>query len=171
MRRLALAAALAVAPLSAAVTLAPRAAAAQDVGLPVGTRAPNATVETLDGKPVDLSRWIGRGPTLLQFWATWCSTCKALEPQLVAVRRKYGSRVALVAVAVSVNQSPARVRAFAQRHPLPVELVYDRQGQATERYDVPATSHIVVLDRTGKVVYTGQGADQNLDAAVQRALR
>jgi len=27
-----------------------------------------------------------------------------------------------------------------------------------------------VLDRTGKVVYTGVGSDQNIDAAIRRAL-
>ena len=145
-------------------------AAAQST-VAVGSRGPSAAVQTLDGQPTDLSRWVGKQPTLLQFWATWCSTCKALEPRLVAVQRKYGNRVALVGVAVSVNQSPARVNAFAARHPLPVQMVYDHDGKATDAYDVPATSYVVVLDRTGKVVYTGQGADQDLDAAVRLALR
>jgi thiol-disulfide isomerase/thioredoxin len=137
----------------------------------VGSRGPSAAVQTLDGRPADLGRWVGKQPTLLQFWATWCSSCKALEPQLVALNKKYAGRLALVGVAVSVNQSPARVKAFAARHPLPVQLVYDHDGKATDAYDVPATSYIVVLDRTGKVVYTGQGPDQDLDAAARLALR
>lgn len=154
----------------ALLAVAPAAARAQSA-VAVGSRAPSAAVRTLDGKPTDLARWVGKQPTLLQFWATWCSSCKALEPQMVALRQKYGARVALVGVAVSVNQSPARVQAFAARHKMPVELVYDADGHATDAYDVPATSYVVVLDRTGKVVYTGQGPDQNLEAAVKLALR
>jgi thiol-disulfide isomerase/thioredoxin len=106
---------------------------------------------------------------LIEFWASWCGNCKQLEPQLRAVARRYGDRVRLVAVAVSVNQSVARVRAFAKQHPLPMEFLYDRAGNATGAYDVAATSHVVVLDRAGKIVYTGQGGDQDLDAAIRKA--
>ena len=37
-------------------------------------------------------------------------------------------------------------------------------------YDVPATSYVVVIDKTGKIVYTGVGGTQNLDAAIKKAL-
>jgi TATA-box binding protein (TBP) (component of TFIID and TFIIIB) len=36
-------------------------------------------------------------------------------------------------------------------------------------YDVPATSYVVVVDKTGKIVYTGVGGTQNLEAAIKRA--
>ena len=156
-------------PLALALLVSAAPLAAQEVGLPVGTQAPAAVVETLDGRRVDLASYVGRTPVLFEFWASWCESCKQLEPQLRTVARKYAGRVKLVAVAVSVNQSPARVRAFAQRHPLPMEFLYDRAGNATGAYDAPATSYIVVVDRAGKVVYTGQGGDQDLDAAIRKA--
>ena len=142
---------------------------AQEIGLPVGTKAPSAVVETLDGRRVDLASYYGKQPVLVEFWASWCENCKQLEPQLRTVARRYAGRVKLVAVAVSVNQSPARVRAYAQQHPMPMDLLYDRAGNATGEYDAPATSYVVVVDRSGKVVYTGQGGDQDLDAAIRKA--
>ena len=155
--------------LAVAVLLSASALGAQEVGLPVGTRAPAAAVETLDGKPADLASYLGKTPAVLEFWASWCENCKALEPQLKAVARKYAGKVRFVAVAVSVNQSPERVRAFARQHPLPVEFVYDRAGKATDVYEAPATSYIVVVARGGKIVYTGQGSAQDLDAAIRKA--
>lgn len=146
-------------------------AVAQELGLPLGTRAPAAAVETLNGGAADLATLTGHGPVLMEFWATWCPNCKALEPQMRQIASRYAGRIRLVGVAVSVSQSPERVRAYAAKYHLPLELYYDRTGKATAAYDVPATSYVVALDRTGKVVYTGQGAEQNLDAAVQRALR
>ena len=143
---------------------------AQDVGLPIGTPAPAAAVETLDGKPVELASYFGRTPVVIEFWASWCSNCRQLEPHVAALARKYGARVKLVAVAVSVNQSPARVQGYLRQRPQPMEFVFDRRGNATGAYDVPATSHVVVVDRSGKIVYTGQGGDQDLDAAVRKAL-
>jgi hypothetical protein len=39
-----------------------------------------------------------------------------------------------------------------------------------DRFNVPATSYVVVLDRQGRIVYTGVGGDQDLVAAVRKAL-
>jgi hypothetical protein len=35
---------------------------------------------------------------------------------------------------------------------------------------VPATSYVVVVNKAGKIVYTGVGGTQNLDAAIRKAL-
>jgi thiol-disulfide isomerase/thioredoxin len=161
LRRLALALSLALAPLTLG---------AQDLGLAIGTQAPAAALETLDGKPANLSQYLGKGPVLIEFWASWCGNCKQLEPQLQAVARKYAGRVKLVAVAVSVNQSPERARRYHAQHKLPVEMLYDRKGDASEAYEAPATSYIVVVNKAGKVVYTGAGGTQDLDAAIRKAL-
>ena len=158
-----------------AVALSAVPALAQDdgLGLAVGSTVPTSglVVESLDGKPLDLAQRLGRGrPVLLQFWATWCGNCKQLEPQLRQIAQQYGAKVAMVGVAVSVNQSAERVRRYQAAHKLPVEIVYDRKGAAADAFEALATSYVVVLDAKGKVVYTGQGGDQNLVAAVKKAL-
>ncbi|HWE43010.1 MAG TPA: TlpA disulfide reductase family protein [Gemmatimonadaceae bacterium] len=144
--------------------------AAQTTGLPLGTQAPEVRVQTIDGKPVWLSSQYGKGPVLIEFWATWCPNCKALEPQIAAAARKYGGKIALVGVAVGVNQSAALVKAYSTKHALPLTVLYDKDGEAADKFDVPATSHIVILNRDGRVVYTGVGSDQDIDAAIRRAL-
>lgn len=156
--------------LALSLVLVPALLPAQELGLPIGTMAPAVALETLDGKPANLARYIGKGPVLIEFWASWCANCKALEPQLAAISKKYGSRVKLVVVAVSVNQSVERAKRYHAQHKLPVEILYDRKGDASEAYEAPATSYVVVIDKAGKVVYTGAGAQQNLDAAVRKAL-
>jgi thiol-disulfide isomerase/thioredoxin len=144
---------------------------AQSVGLPVGTIAPGAAVQTIDGKPIDLKQYIGTTPVVFEFWATWCPNCAELEPTMHALKAKYGDKVKLVGVAVSVNQSPARVKAFAEKHKLPLEVVWDHDGNATDVYLAPATSYVVIVDKAGKVVYTGLGGKQDLDAAVAKLLK
>jgi thiol-disulfide isomerase/thioredoxin len=143
---------------------------AQESGIEVGTKGPGAVVETLDGKAADLARYVGKTPVLLEFWATWCSSCKQLEPQIKALHGKYGKQIRFVGVAVSVNQSPELVKRYVAKHGMPGDQLYDRRGNATGAYDVPATSYIVVLDRAGKIVYTGLGGDQKLEPAIRKAL-
>jgi thiol-disulfide isomerase/thioredoxin len=145
-------------------------ASAQDLGIEVGTRAPAVTVQALDGKTVDLGQYIGKTPMLIEFWATWCPNCRELMPTLLDAEKKYGQRVKFVALAVAINQSPERVRRFLAAHPLPHDTFYDIEGKAAGAFDAPATSYVVVLDKTGRVVYTGLGGKQNLDAALRKAL-
>jgi thiol-disulfide isomerase/thioredoxin len=107
---------------------------------------------------------------LLEFWATWCSICKALLPQLEAVHNTFGDRVTLVGVNVTVNDSKTRVRRYLEEHHPPFQVLYDEKGAGVRAFDVPATSFIVVLDRSGTVAYTGSGDGQDLVAAVRKAM-
>lgn len=159
MKRLALLVALAFA--------APALLAAQDIGLPVGTKAPGIIVEDLDGKPVDLGGYVGKQPMLLEFWATWCPLCRALEPALKAAHARYGSTVRFVAIGVGVNETPASIRRHLADRPLPFPVLFDASGGAVRAYQAPTTSYIVVLDAGGKVTYTGAGAEQDITAALR----
>ena len=146
-------------------------AAAQDAGIPIGEQAPGGPLETLAGQTVDLASYLGKQqPTVIEFWATWCPNCKQLDPAMRAAHAKYGASVRFVTVAVSVNQSLERVKAWQAANKLPGALLYDRKGTVSGAYDVPATSYVVVADKSGKVVYTGVGGTQNLDAAIKKAM-
>lgn len=151
----------------AAVSLATP-ALAQDLGIEVGSTAPAVIVHTLDGKQVDLGQYIGKKPMLIEFWATWCGNCRELMPALLEAEKKYGKSVKFLALAVAINQSPERVRRFIAAHPVPHETLYDTDGKAAGAFDAPATSYVVVLDKTGKVVYTGLGGKQDLEAALKK---
>ena len=161
---------LMVAAVAVAAVGAPRVARAQDMGIEVGSRAPGAKVFTLDGKQIDLAQYIGKSPVLMEFWATWCPNCRELEPTLKSVAAKYRKQVRFVGVAVSVNQNPQRVKAFVAKHGLPGNQVFDTKGEASGAYDAPATSYVVVINKAGKVVYTGLGGKQDLEAAIKKAL-
>ena len=154
----------------AATLVTARIATAQDSGIEIGKMAPAAAVQTLDGKPADLSQFVGKKPALMEFWATWCPECHALEPTIKAMHAKYGSKVTFVGVAVSVNQDAALVKKYVEKHKLPWTQVYDAKGNATDKYDVPATSYVVVIDKTGKVVYTGVGGTQDIEKAIKKVM-
>jgi len=145
-------------------------AAQFDSGIAVGAVAPVVTISDLDGKPVDLGAYIGKKPVMLEFWATWCPLCKALYPQLARVKATYGDRVQMIGINVTVNDPRARVERYVARYRPPFLALYDSDGVSVRAYDVPSTSFIVVIDAGGKVVYTGLGEDQDLVAAVGKAV-
>jgi len=143
----------------------------QDViGIPVGETPPAVTLENLNGDSVALSQWIGKKPVIVEFWATWCPICAALFPKIEAAHQRYKDRVQFVVVAVAVNQTPTSIKRHLQTHPLPYPVLWDTNGNAVRAFQTPGTSYVVVLDAKGKAVYTGYGEDQNIDAAVRKAL-
>jgi thiol-disulfide isomerase/thioredoxin len=144
-------------------------AQAQDGGIMIGAVAPDAAVETLEGKSVRLASYFSGKPVVLEFWATWCPLCKKLEAPLEAARTKYAGKVTFVSVGVRDNQTPARQKAYAESQRLSGEFVFDKDGNAVAAYMAPHTSFLVVIDAGGKVVYTGVGADQDIEAAIATA--
>ena len=158
---------IAAAALSGMLLLGAGAAVAQESGLALGARAPAVVVKDLDGLPVDLGRYIGSRPVLLEFWATWCEVCQALLPTVRAARQEFGDRVEFFGVNVTVNQTRDRVRRYLVAEHPPFRTLYDEDGVSTRAYAAPTTSYIVIIDRKGKVAYTGTGASQDLVTALR----
>jgi cytochrome c biogenesis protein CcmG, thiol:disulfide interchange protein DsbE len=152
--------------------LAPVLLAAQDdvIGIALGQTPPSVTIEDLKGNPVALSRWIGKKPVVVEFWATWCPLCEELLPRMETAQRKYGDRAEFVVIAVAVNQTTRSVQRHLDRHPMPFTFLWDGKGAAVRAFQAPSTSYVAVLDAKGRVVYTGVGSDQDIDAAVRKAL-
>jgi len=155
-----------------ALTLAwPQSLRAQDdvVGLPIGSAAPAAAVQDLDGRSVDLAQVVGKKPVLLEFWATWCPLCAGLMPKIQTAQSRHGDAVEFIEVAVGVNETLASVRRHVDAQHYPFRFVWDATGAAVRAYLAPTTSYVVVVNAAGRVVYTGTGADQDIEAAIRRA--
>ncbi len=145
-------------------------AAQDDIGISRGTVPTAVEIEDLNGNAVNLARYIGVRPLVVQFWAIWCPLCEELKPRLEAVHRQYGGQVEVLLVAVAVGQSQRAIRRHLDRHPMPFTVLWDTRGRATRAFQAPTTSYVVVLDAEGKVVYTGTGGDQDLEGVVRSLL-
>jgi thiol-disulfide isomerase/thioredoxin len=157
----------AVALIATALAIAVTPLQAQESGIAVGSKAPAVVVHDLDGKPVDLGAYIGKKPVLLEFWATWCERCEELLPRVRAAHAEYGDRVEFFGVNVAVNQTPERVKRWVQSNTPPFRPLYDDQGTSTRAYQAPTTSFVVVVDRAGKVAYTGTGGTQDISQVLR----
>ena len=140
-------------------------------GLHVGDMAPTAKVKSLDGEDVDLARFVGKTPVLIEFWATWCPLCKQLEPAIQALHDKYGDKLEIVHIVVPQNQTPAAAREYAEKHKLPGRFYFDAKGEAYKAFAADHTSYIVVLNAKGTVVHSDAGTEQDLAAAVAKAVQ
>jgi len=159
---------------ASALAVAPGALVAQtgegEVSLAIGTAGPPVQLQDLDENEVSLLDLADGKPMLIEFWATWCELCAALQPQMDRIQAEYGDRVSVVGVAVAVAQSLRRVRRHVEEHPTGYPYLWDGRGAAVRAYEASTTSVVVILDAEGKVAYTGVGSGQDLVGAVQRVV-
>ena len=154
-----------------AALAAPARVPAQQAGIKVGTTAPDPVVQTFEGRTIRLSELTRGKPAVLEFWATWCPICRELEPAMAAAQAKHGDHVRFVSVGVRDQQTLKGQEAYVREHNLGGSFVFDRDGEAVKAFQAPHTSFVVAVDSSGTVVYTGVGADQDLEAAIAHARR
>lgn len=138
------------------------------MGIELGAQPEPLVLPTVEGEEIDLAESFGHRPVLLEFWATWCPKCEALEPQVTEAHRQFGDRVDFYGVAVAVGQSPDRIVKHFKNRPLLFPMLWDEQGEATRRFMAPTTSYIVILDSDGRVAYTGVDIGQDILGALRR---
>jgi peroxiredoxin len=92
-----------------------------------GRAAPDFLLRSLDGEPVRLSEQQGR-PVIVNFWATWCSTCRAETPDLIALHETHRDS-GLLMLGVNLREADAPVQSFVDDFGVPYQVLMDRNGQ------------------------------------------
>ena len=116
--------------------------------------APDFALASPDGRTVTLSSRKGR-VVLLNFWATWCDSCKEELPILQELQRtQSGERFELLSVAV--DDDPAKVSPFAASHGMSFQVLYaDRKTMDAYAVRLLPTSYLIAPDGTIARRYVG----------------
>lgn len=120
--------------------------------------APESTFVLLDGSSQTTANLRGK-VTLVNFWATSCTTCVAEMPDLVATYQKYHARgFETLAVAMSYDP-PSYVVNFAESRKLPFKVALDNTGAVAKAWgDVRITPTTYIVNKRGQIVKTYVGA-------------
>ena len=86
------------------------------------------------------------------------------------VKQRFGDRVQVVAVAVAVAQTQRRVQQHLAQHNPGYPVLWDARGNAVRAFEAATTAIVVILDKDGKVAYTGVGPRQPLVTEMERVL-
>ena len=125
----------------------------------VGSRAPSFSVQSTSGRWISLSGLRGK-VVLVEFWGTWCASCKISLKKLVRLHRRFGRR-GLVILGPARN-TLAEVKAEAAKLPVPFDLAADPGAKAARRYHFFKTPSIVLIDRKGVIRQVWVGSSYSL---------
>lgn len=136
-----------------------------------GHTAPDFTLNTPDGRPVRLHEVKAR-VKLLDFWASWCSPCRAKSPELVKMYNKYKDR-GLEIVSVSLDSKlPAWKKAIESDglHWIHLSSLQGWQCPVASLYRVHGVPACFVLDADNRIVAVKVWGEE-LEEAIKRALK
>jgi peroxiredoxin len=131
------------------------AAGGAQAGISEGQRAPDFSLETLEGDKISLSDYRGQ-IVLLNFWATWCAPCRAEIPAIEAVLDTHQGE-SLVVLGVNYQESRERVGLFVEELSMTYPILLDETGKVMQTYRAPGLPMSVLLDEQGVIQHRHPG--------------
>ncbi|CAM4208923.1 TlpA disulfide reductase family protein [Comamonas aquatilis] len=120
--------------------------------------APQSTFVLLDGSQKTTSDLKGQ-VTLVNFWATSCTTCVAEMPEIISTYNKYKDKgFNTLAVAMSYDP-PSYVVNFVESRKVPFQVALDNTGNVAKAWgDVKLTPSTFIVNKRGEIVKSYIGA-------------
>ncbi|GFZ97206.1 peroxiredoxin family protein [Dyella caseinilytica] len=121
--------------------------------LQIGAPAPPITLNTLEGKRIDLRDLHGK-VVILTFWATWCDPCREELPLLSNYARAHASQgLVVLGFSLDTPDDLDQVRAVARSLSFPIGLLGDPHVPGYGRiWHLPVS---FIIDRDGRLADNG----------------
>jgi thiol-disulfide isomerase/thioredoxin len=110
---------------------------------------------------------------VVNFWATWCGPCRALEPQFDRVALSFQQNHDLLFLAADCDEDETLVAPYVKETRPQMTVVF---ADGLDRLlSISSFPTVVIIDRSGKIVYRAEGYDEegsqkNLVTAIHQAL-
>ena len=141
-------------------------------GSPAANVAPSSNFVLLDASKTTTADFKGK-VTLVNFWATSCTTCVGEMPKMIAIYNQYHTKgYEMLAVAMAYDP-PSYVVNFAQTRQLPFKVAIDNTGAIAKAWgDVQLTPTTYLLDKKGVIVkrYVGTPDFAELHELIEKLL-
>jgi thiol-disulfide isomerase/thioredoxin len=105
---------------------------------------------------------------LVEFWATWCPPCRGTLAWLGELKKKYGDRLEIVAIAIESEE--ADVKEVAKSLNIPLRWAMGTPEIAQAFGDISAVPTMYLFDSKGTTLATFYGAPPDLHAEAEKSL-
>ncbi len=128
---------------------------------------PKFTLNDLSGRPIEPEQLAGR-VVIVEFWATWCPPCRSTLAWLGELKRQYGEKLAILALAVESPED--QIRSVATSLSPDVRVTVTDAAAAEAFGNVTSLPTLFLFDRKGETAQVIYGAPPELHQQVSQLL-
>ena len=146
------------------------------IGVAAGTedkkRARDFTLRDLNGKNYILSENIGKGPIIINFWATWCLPCYDEMKELKKLYNRY-SNINLQILSVSIDdvKTISKVKITVRANKYPFKVLLDSNQSVYKNYQLSGIPHLFLIDKNGVIIYSHKGYKKGDEKILEEKLQ
>jgi peroxiredoxin len=135
-----------------------------------GSKAPDFTATTVDGKTIDTKAMKGK-VIMVNFFATWCPPCKKELPVLEKnVAEKYANNSDFVLVVLGREHDMAEMKKYAEETGLKLPFAPDVERKIFSMYAEASIPRNVIIDKKGNISYQSIGYTEEEFAVLEKHL-
>lgn len=128
-------------------------------------KLPAFSLPDLEGRNRSNAEFSGQ-VVVVDFWATWCSTCKETVPKLSELQEKYKGQ-GLTVVGISVDKGSAeKIRKAAKKLGINYLVLQDKDNTLSKEFGFTGIPSLYVFDRSGGLLSALPGYDPDQEAAL-----
>jgi thiol-disulfide isomerase/thioredoxin len=105
-----------------------------------------------DKKEFNLKDHLGKKPIVLNFWASWCTSCIQELPELHALKKKYPKALF---IGINSGESGKFVKKFLRRYKFNYKILMDKTKKVANSYKINTLPRTIVIGINKKIVYSG----------------
>jgi len=136
---------------------------AQQGQIGVGEMAPDFTLTAFDGEEYHLADFKGQ-VVVVNFWASWCVTCKPEAEDLESAWRKYQGDV--IFLGVDYVDTEKEAKAYLEEANVTYPNGPDKRTLISQAYRVTGVPETFIIDKSGKVAYVQIGPFQSYNEII-----
>lgn len=87
---------------------------------------------------------------VINFWATWCTSCIKELPLLEELKRKNPE---VEFLAINAGDSKVKIKKFLKKNPFSYQVLMDKDKSFSKSLGILSLPQTLVVDKTGKVLY------------------
>tara|TARA_B100000686_G_scaffold273693_1_gene291428 strand:- start:321 stop:884 length:564 start_codon:yes stop_codon:yes gene_type:complete len=129
--------------------------------------APSFELPSINGGKVNLRDYRGK-VVFINFWATWCSTCKVEMPSMERLYQRFKNK-RFEMLTISVDKEQGLVSPYVEKYSLSFPVLMDPESDVAKKlYKTTGVPETFIVDQNGVIIFKAIGPrDWSTDETIQ----
>ncbi|HBK82671.1 MAG TPA: TlpA family protein disulfide reductase [Flavobacterium sp.] len=138
----------------------------------IGSLAPDFILKDVNRKTVRLSSFHKNQYVLIDFWASWCSSCREDFPFLKELYTKYKDQ-GLEFISISIDENPQSWKKAIEKEKIEIwKQISTKENKSTieDTYVVTAIPVKILIDKEGIIIGRWVGGGSEKETAIEKMI-